>query len=191
MATLEELQMQINALMKMLEGATPVDFLKRAIDWHNKANIDFFILFMVEYLAFVSLIRQLYRGDGKERSSIQILKAETTVQQHYINQIAKDSVLRGSWLELMNELNDTGLQGDAGWWNNSSRNKFIGVRDDRGNINNQEDWSNMVEVLYQIRNNLFHGTKDPNSIRDQILVRNGYFALRSLVEILIENTPRN
>lgn len=43
----------------------------------------------------------------------------------------------------------------------------------------------MVEFWSAIRNNLFHGTKDPQDKRDRILVENGYKTLRELVEILL------
>ena len=43
----------------------------------------------------------------------------------------------------------------------------------------------MVEFWYSIRNNLFHGTKDPEVERDRKLVEFGYKTLSSLMEIFV------
>ena len=48
-----------------------------------------------------------------------------------------------------------------------------------GVIHDLKDWENMVEFWYSIRNNLFHGAKNPQDERDQFLIENGYKTLRS------------
>lgn len=60
------------------------------------------------------------------------------------------------------------------------------VCEEQGKIRDLEDWENMVEFWHSIRNNLFHGSKEPNDERDQLLVENGYKTLRALVEVFIE-----
>jgi len=52
------------------------------------------------------------------------------------------------------------------------------------------DWENMVEFWYSIRNNLFHGGKDPDVARDQLMVKNGYLTLRELLEMLLNEQLR-
>ena len=54
-----------------------------------------------------------------------------------------------------------------------------------GCIRDDKDWENMVEFIYVVRNNLFHGGKDPEDERDQYFVEHAYKLLRPLVEILL------
>jgi hypothetical protein len=44
-------------------------------------------------------------------------------------------------------------------------------------VRSLSDWGNMVEFWYSVRNNLFHGTKDPNIKRDCFLVEHAYRTL--------------
>ena len=50
-----------------------------------------------------------------------------------------------------------------------------------------QDWWNMVEFWYSIRNNLFHWWKDANNERDKLLIKWAYKTLRPLVEIFINS----
>jgi hypothetical protein len=76
------------------------------------------------------------------------------------------------------------------WWNCSHSDLHDQTPEEsrkiKGIIHNMEDWENMVEFWYSIRNNLFHGAKDPEEKRDQILIQNGYITLRELVQILLD-----
>ena len=60
--------------------------------------------------------------------------------------------------------------------------------EEQGKIRDLNDWENMVEFWHSIRNNLFHGSKNPQDDRDQLLIENGYKTLSPLVGILLENT---
>jgi len=44
---------------------------------------------------------------------------------------------------------------------------------------------NMVEFWHSIRNNLFHGAKNPENERDQFAVKYGYRTLNELMEIML------
>ena len=50
-----------------------------------------------------------------------------------------------------------------------------------------DDWENMIEFWYIVRNNLFHGAKNIVEERDQFLVQYGYLTLRELMEILLHD----
>ena len=58
---------------------------------------------------------------------------------------------------------------------------------EKGILHSLEDWTNMVEFWYSIRNNLFHGAKTNYLNRDKLLVENGFKTLNPLVEILLKN----
>jgi hypothetical protein len=57
----------------------------------------------------------------------------------------------------------------------------------KGIIRDLDDWENMVECWHSIRNNLFHGGKNPHERRGQLAVKNGYKTLRPLVEIFLSD----
>ena len=55
----------------------------------------------------------------------------------------------------------------------------------KGVIHSLKDWENIVEFWHSIRNNLFHGAKDPEKERDQFAVKYGYKTLKELIEMLL------
>ncbi len=61
------------------------------------------------------------------------------------------------------------------------------TRQRRINIKDLNNWNNIIEAVYTIRNNLFHGHKQHSRDRDNELVKAGYPILRRLNEILINN----
>ncbi|MBU6414863.1 hypothetical protein KGQ34_01295 [Patescibacteria group bacterium] len=48
-------------------------------------------------------------------------------------------------------------------------------------IQNENDFENIVQAIYRIRCNLFHGGKDADDIRDQVLVKDAAMILRQWV----------
>ena len=75
------------------------------------------------------------------------------------------------------------------WWNCSYDNLEQMTDDEKnklkGVIHSLNDWENMVEFWYSIRNNLFHGSKNPENERDQFLAKYGFKTLKELMEIFI------
>jgi len=179
---------------------------KRLIkSWHLKAlEEDYFSKFMFEYLAFIAYVNtELSQGAGNDRRSIQELKRNNDIKRQYLEKLNNQSSLKRSWERIQRELEKASL-GNASrdnveieqikYWNCShnesnqktheEKNKLTGV------IHSLSDWENMVEFWYSIRNNLFHGTKDPEVRRDKMLVEYGYKTLRPLVEIFLENLSK-
>ena len=52
-------------------------------------------------------------------------------------------------------------------------------------IKDKDDLENLIEFIYIVRNNLFHGEKDPEEFRDFNMVYYAYRLLKPLVEIMI------
>jgi hypothetical protein len=168
-------------------------------NWHEKISInDCFSKFMFEYLAFIALLKKKkYPNVRSDREAIQKLKRDEKIKNIYLEYVKKDHVLN-AWNNIINELgivkmgnisrNGNGVE-EIEYWN-CSRNHFSQkTKEDKskktGIIHNLQDWENMIEFLYSIRNNLFHGGKNPQDTRDQLLIENGYLALNLLVEVLI------
>jgi len=176
---------------------------KRLIkSWHLKAlEEDYFSKFMFEYLAFIAYVNtQLSQGSRNDREAIQELKRNNDIKRQYLEKLNNPNNLKRLWERIKKELDRAPLGNtsrhnveieEIRYWNCShnksnqktheEKNKLIGV------IHSLSDWENMVEFWYSIRNNLFHGTKDPEIKRDQLLVEYGYKTLRPLVEIFLEN----
>lgn len=169
-------------------------------NWHIKASEeDYFSKFVFEYLAFIAFLRKKkFTTCRNDRNAIQRLKQDNEIKQDYLAKIRTEEHLKRAWDNIIAAFREFRLGNASGssdeveeikWWNCShpqlqsqtpeEKNKTKGV------IHGMDDWENMVEFWYTIRNNLFHGAKDPENQRDQIIVKNGYIALRELVEILL------
>jgi len=169
-------------------------------NWHAKASEeDFFSKFVFEYMAFIAYLRtQKYTGLDNDRRAIQRLKQDSHIEQTYLNEISCNSELKRSWKSIKAKLDarplgsvsiDTNEVQEIEYWNCSHDRKSQKTNEERakrtGAIHTLEDWENMVEFWCSIRNNLFHGTKDPEGKRDKFLVEHGYKTLRQLMEILL------
>lgn len=66
------------------------------------------------------------------------------------------------------------------------------IEDTRGSrppisIKDENDFENIMEAIYRIRCNLFHGGKDADDTRDQVLVKNAAMVLRQWVGELVKS----
>ena len=68
------------------------------------------------------------------------------------------------------------------WWNSIGNEPDNENRSQKGIVRSLSDWGNMVEFWYSVRNNLFHGGKDPNIQRDCFLVEHAYRTLSIFME---------
>lgn len=181
-----------------------MDYNSLIINWHARASQeDYFSKFVFEYLAFIAHVKtQLYPSrDPKQtvidRNAIQQLKRDKGKKQGYLECIKHNSELKKAWEKIKSEL-DVARLGNVSrselveeikWWNCSHENLNEKTLDEQhkisGVLHSLEDWENMVEFWYSIRNNLFHGGKDPEKERDQLVVEFGYKTLRELVTMLL------
>lgn len=178
-----------------------MDYDQLIKNWHSKASDeDYFSKFVFEYLAFVAFLKKkLFISASNDREAIQLLKQEESIRDAYLKLVHNDVELANSWQEIMKELGKYRLGNVSGngdeireieWWNCSRTNLNPQPEEERnkvkGVITDLNDWGNMIEFFYSIRNNLFHGAKDPQSDRDRVLVEHGYKALKPLVQIFLD-----
>ena len=170
-------------------------------NWHRKAvrQRDIFSKFIFEYLAFVAILKTRLFRNMNDRSSMQYLKRENSIKDMYLSKVNSGKRLSEDWKVIIDELNSSRLGNtsrdpfeaqEINWWNCSyddmhqktvqESNRFTGI------LYGLDDWENMVEFWYSIRNNLFHGTKDPEIERNRLLIEYGYKTLRPLVKLLID-----
>jgi hypothetical protein len=68
------------------------------------------------------------------------------------------------------------------WWNSSGVEPTKDEKSPRGIIRSVDDWENLVEFWYGVRNNLFHGGKNLNEKRDAFLVEHAFKTLKVFMD---------
>lgn len=171
-------------------------------NWHAKASDkDYFSKFVFEYLAFIAFLKKKkYTTTRQDREAIQKLKREERDKQNYLAIVHENLKVKEAWNEIIGELkrvrlgnvsrNSIGAE-EICWWNCSHNHIESKTADEIMDvIHGLDDWENMIEFWYSIRNNLFHVGKDLQDERDQLLIKNGYITLQPLVGMFIENNHR-
>ncbi len=168
------------------------------IAWHKKAmQGDYFSKYIFEYLAFSACIKSRVAVDANtDRAAIQILKRDEGLKREYLDRINKDSEfgLQNTWIALIEELKRQPLYNSSRdydhpeidrWWNISGDELLEEAYIEKGVIHSLDDWGNMIEFWYGVRNNLFHGGKDPTLKRDLFLVEHAFKTLNAFMKIRI------
>jgi hypothetical protein len=161
--------------------------------WHKKAaEGDTFSRFVFQYLSFIAHIKNhLFYDAPSDRKAIQKLKRAHRIGHAYLNMIENNEDLHQSWSSVITELENKPLHNSSSdpdypeidkWWNSIQDQPNRDNDLPEGRVLSLEDWPNMVEYWYSIRNNLFHGGKSPNIGRDAFLVEHAFVTLRALVE---------
>ena len=176
------------------------DATEQIRQWHYLAsNEDYFSRYVFEYLAFIAYVNTILLSYTRwDREAIQKLKRCNEASSLYLSKIKSDKDLKKNWNKIKNGLFHEPLENSAEfrnprvigeWWNFSGERleekTIVEQKKSAGRIHSLNDWQNMIEFFYTIRNNLFHGNKSPDNERDRFLVEFGYKTLRELVEIFI------
>lgn len=162
--------------------------------WHERAaQGDTFSRYVFQYLSFIAHIKNnLFYDAPNDRIAIQKLKREERIQHAYLNVVSNNIDLAKCWHKIISELEIKPLYNSSTdpdypeidrWWNIDQDSLNTESDLPKGRVHFIEDWQNMVEFWYSIRNNLFHGGKNPNSGRDAFLVEHAFLTLRPLMEI--------
>lgn len=145
--------------------------LERAKEWREVAKEldDPFLKFTVEYIAFNALCRAKYGYRLRDWKIMENIKEE--IPQ---NQISRDKIQRLKEIAPIRNVRN--------------------ARRDRGRSSltaeELEDYKNVIEAVYWIRNNLFHGDKIYSFEKDQNLVEVGYEILLDINNWLVEEISR-
>lgn len=167
--------------------------------WHYKAGEDdFFSKYIFQYLAFIGYIQRIKYMESTDRRAIQRLKRDSEIRDEYLKLIWNNERILQSWISIQQELDarplwqltSTNEVIENTYWNFSEENIREKTEENKWKaswvIHDLNDWENMVEYWYSIRNTLFHWWKDINSERDNLLVEHWYKTLRPLVELLLD-----
>ncbi len=183
--------------INQLQNDEIIDIKSLIIGWHEKAKDgDYFSRFVFEYLSFIAHLRNnLYRHVESDRAAVQNLKRDTQLKKLYLETVCNDPDLRNAWDEIIKELSISPLHNSSydidnpyvdKWWNSNKDSPNQNVQQQKGCVHSREDWDNMIEFWHSIRNNLFHGGKDPNLHRDHFLVEHAFKTLSKFMIIEIQ-----
>lgn len=164
------------------------DYRSLVFRWHQKAKDgDYFSRFVFEYLAFIAHLKNnLFISATSDRNAIQLLKQDAVRESTYLRAVMGNKSLSEMWQSVISELDRNPLHNTShdfdspeidAWWNSIGNEPDRKCRSQKGIIRSLSDWENMVELWYSVRNNLFHGGKDPNIQRDCFLVEYAYRTL--------------
>ena len=162
--------------------------------WHEKAKQgDYFSRFVFEYIAFNAYLKsRIVLEMVSDRTAIQRLKRNKGLKVNYLKLTEKNKELNGLWKKLIGELNRQPLLNSSRnidspemdkWWNCSEDDPTRAKKGTKGIVRSLKDWENMVEFWYSVRNNLFHGGKNPDVQRDHFLVEHAFRTLESFMRI--------
>ena len=170
------------------------DYADLIFGWHQKSRKegDYFSRFVFEYLAFIAHLKNnVFFEETSDRQVIQALKRDQIRRARYAKGVSSDRRLRRVLQRLLDELKERPLHNSSfdldypeidRWWNCSDRQPGRGEAPGGGVIRSTDDWENMVEFWYGVRNNLFHGGKNPNQKRDHFLVAHAYETLNVFMD---------
>jgi hypothetical protein len=152
-------------------------------NWHNKTIVpeDYFSNFVFEYLAFIAYLKKIRHFEGSDRDTIQDLKMDRSIENEYKDAIESNPALSQTLHNLIDELREKPIRNVSS--PEQLRRHWTGPSP--GVINSIHDWTNIVEFWYTVRNNLFHGLKDPENERDMQMAKYAYKTLSPLVGIFV------
>lgn len=132
--------------------------------WFERAEVgnDPFTKFIFLYISFIAFLSQ-QSFDTSDRKRVERVKNNENAMEYYKRLVRSDSTLRGSISDLVRELENQPIV-------NSTRDNDTHWEGTDGVLSGVEDWKNLVEFWYRVRNNLFHGHKAPEFERDRVLV---------------------
>ena len=183
-----------NLWLEVQQEALP-DYKELILGWHQKAieEDDYFSRFVFEYLAFIAHLKNnLFFQEMSDRNVIQSLKRDHMRQGRYAQRVRSDKHLLRVVQRLLGELKERPLHNSSldldnpeidRWWNSSGPHPSADEKSPNGLIRSVDDWENLVEFWYSVRNNLFHGGKNPNVKRDCFLVEHAYKTLKAFMDV--------
>ncbi len=151
--------------------------------WYEKAvKEDYFSKFIFLYLAFIASLRKRFFVNSRtDRDAINSLKHAKGIKKIYLEEVGRKQELNVKINRLIKELKEKPLE------NISMNNERI----EKISIKNENDWENLIEFIYVVRNNIFHGEKNPEEFRDLNMVWYAYYLLQPLVTIMISYGANN
>ena len=143
------------------------------------AESDPFTRYIFIYLSFIAFLSQ-EGTQTSDRGRINRVKEVIEAKEYYLRLVRNKGNLRDILSNLVEELKRQPIR-------NSTRNNDTHWSGADGVLDGTEDWENLVEFWYRVRNNLFHGHKAPEFERDIRLVNYAYLTLQPFMRNFIDH----
>lgn len=158
------------------EDNKEVDYDKLIYSWYQRANFeDYFSKFVFMYLAFAAFLKKKkFPHCARDRDAIEELKKDKKIKEKFYNfyvNINRQLYVRIEG--LVRELKERPLRNET----DGQTRQVV--------IQSVEDWENIIEFIYTVRNNLFHGEKSPEDARDYFMVQYAYELISPIVSVCI------
>lgn len=156
------------------------DYYDLIMRWFQRSQQEeeMFTKFIFLYISFNAFINQT-REELRERQKIEFLKHDQEAKFFYLQLIQREQNLKKIIDELKLFLDIEPIQNST-----DGRNYWVGSN---GRLRSENDWENLVEYWYRVRNNLFHGHKVPQFDRDETLVRLAFLTLSPLMKNFVDH----
>jgi len=147
------------------------------INWRQKSHNegDQFASFVFIWFCFNAWLEHITNSDTDAGMIKELAEREQSARgltEIYDLAIADDILLQRSIRDLINKSQEESIKDVRGKKNSIS-------------IADEDDFKNIVWAIYRIRCNLFHGGKEADDLRDQVLVKDAAMILRQWIGRLI------
>jgi len=164
--------------------------------WYYKSEIDYFSSFTTLWIAFNAFYKEKFKK-GKDFENIKSLVEDGKWKKIYNKLLDSKENFRIDVKDLKEELDAEPLSNDKGSPkldnDKDSPKSLITGRAYPINVEDIHKMDQLFDVLYTIRNNLFHGDKSPSFFaeRDQRLVKFAYKILHQYFGEILESEQGN
>lgn len=160
---------------------------RKVMAWFYKSEPDYFTSFTTLWISFNAYYKAYYQENRAslnefiDRKGIEKIK-ESNEHYNLLKELArKEPSLRKLLKSLADELKNSPLQN----MHNGKRLNLPGESLIDANIS-RDYYKKLIEILYTIRNNMFHGDKEIISHRDKKLVTLAYKLLHEFMKAIID-----
>lgn len=140
---------------------------------------DPFTKYIFLYIAFIAFLSQR-ETQTSDRERVNEVKDDIEARDYYCSLVKEKDDLKNILSNLVAELKKEPIR-------NSTRVNDANWVGEDGVLDGIEDWENLVEFWYRVRNNLFHGHKAPEFQRDRKLVSFAYKTLQPFMRNFIDH----
>jgi hypothetical protein len=143
--------------------------VKRMESWLQRSRIDYFQLYVNLWVGFNYWFAKESNEPNRDRNGIEWVKNNLRLKNLYESDLlVPEKIFKKTQAYL-----DTNPMQPS--------NRY----DWHGKFSEERQWSELVEFLYQVRCNLFHGRKNPDDYTDNVLVEMAYGLLIQIYSFFI------
>lgn len=152
------------------------------LNWYARSDAEeeIFTKFIFLYIAFIAFLT-INKPFLSDRGKINELKNSIEAKKFYLELKDRNQMLQETLIDLTKELKKEPIK-------NVTRYDDPHWRGPDGKLIDENDWENLVEYWYRVRNNLFHGHKTPIYERDKRLVTFAYITLHPLMKNFVDHS---